>query len=187
MMTPRRSSLRRAVAAVAVALCLPLLAACGDDEKPDSGGTTPSETPSMSESPSASETPEPDPETAKEFIRRWQEAEDQMQVTGDTETYRSLVTKRCTSCFELADAIDKIHEAGGSVDFPGSSIVSLARSGGVDKRPEFTMRLKIPKTVVIDKAGAAPRSLPAGETTYVVTLIRRGNSWQVHNQLQRPQ
>lgn len=183
MMTVRRSSLRRSVAAFAVAVCLPMLAACGEDEKPEIKRAPVSETPSASESPSASETPEP--ESAKAFIRRWQELSDEMQVSGDTGEFRKLSTRLCESCKSLADRVDQIYEAGGQVEYAGSKLLSITRTGGSKHMPQFEMERRAGRVSVTESAGAKPIKGAPVTDTYVIVLKHQGNSWKVNTLLRR--
>lgn len=185
-MALRRWSVRHFVAVVAAVTSLSLLAACGEDEKPELKRTPVSETPSASESPSASETPEPKQESAKAFIRRWMKASDKMQVTGDTKPYRRLATKFCASCERFADTVDEIHDAGGSIEFDGTRIVSLSRMGGTKNQPKFEMVTKTGRTSVVDRSGAQPRTLSGATTTYEIILMQIEDSWKVDSSLQRP-
>ena len=79
--------------AVALALVVPLLlAGCSEDEPEPK---MPDPTPTSSEpSPSPTESETVEAESAEEFIRRWQAAGDEMQVTGDTTEYDAM-TPRC--------------------------------------------------------------------------------------------
>lgn len=183
----RQETLRQAVAVVAAVTCLSLLAACGEDEKPELKRTPASETPSASESPSASETPEPQPESAKAFIRRWQKASDEMQVTGKTKSYLQMTTRNCDSCRSVAKSIAEVYEAGGEVRFAGSTIDRLTRIGGTKQRQTFEMRLTVPESTVIERAGAQARTLTGGSGTFVIELKRRGASWKVDSSLLRAQ
>lgn len=188
-MALRHSSLRRAVSAVAVTVCLALFAAgCSDEGEsdPESEPTQTSQAPTTpSSSPSASEMPEP--ETAKAFIRRWMKVSDAMQNTGNTKAYLKLATRRCESCKTVADSVDEIYGAGGTVKVPPSRIRRLTRIGGPEAAPRFELVIQVAESTVVDSPGAEPRTLTGGEGTLIITLKESGESWKVDSSVLRTQ
>ncbi len=71
-----------------------------------------------SASPAPAESSPPESESAEEFIRRWQAAGDEMQVSGETDKYRAL-GPNCKPCTGFADAVAQIYANG--VQAPSSS------------------------------------------------------------------
>ncbi len=94
--------------ALALALAVPLLLAGCTEEEPTPNIPDPT-TSSPTSPPPESETPEA--ESAEDFIRRWVEASDEMQVTGETADYSSYdreIASRADSC---ADRVEQIYDA----------------------------------------------------------------------------
>ena len=92
-------ALRRALAGLLAAPAL-VLAGCGGDSSVAD--------PPVQSSPTSSATSDPPAhETAEHFIRRWAEAEKQMENTGKTADYLAL-SRRCRSCRALADRRCKV-------------------------------------------------------------------------------
>ncbi len=163
--------------ALALTLVVPLLlGGCSEDPEPTPKMPDPT-TSSATPTATASETPEtPEEETAEDFIRRWQAAGDQMQVTGETSAYLGL-SPRCTACKSLAENVDEIYRGGGRVEFDGTKIVSLKRVGA--RPPTYDVGLELPKTVIYRGADDQPESLPSGGMTIRVTLEEGQDGWTV--------
>ncbi len=86
--------------ALALTLAVPvLLAGCSDDPEPKPKIP---ETTSSSPTPTPTESETPEAESPEDFIRRWQEAGDEMQATGETAEYRALV-RTCKACQTFVD------------------------------------------------------------------------------------
>lgn len=154
--------------AVALAAVVPLLlAGCSDEAEP-----TPKIPELTSSSPSptatATESETPEAETAEDFIRRWVEAGDEMQVTGETAEYDAMSPK-CTPCQAFIANVEDVYGNGGSADFSGSKIVQIKREG--DAPPTFALTKDVPKTT-INRPNGTIETLPSGRTTLVVTLGR---------------
>jgi len=110
--------------ALALTVVVPLLlAGCSDDEPTPK---MPDPPPSSSSTPSPSETETAEAESAEEFIRRWVEAGDEMQVTGETAEFRQL-SRKCQACGQAADQVEAIYASGGSIDFDGTRVGLLKR------------------------------------------------------------
>ena len=98
-----------------------------------------------------------------------------MQNTGDTEAFTTM-SRKCDACIGLADRVDSIFAAGGTIrtegwkirrintESPGSSYSVL-----VDSRP----------TVYRENASAPQTRMPGGLTRHRVELARRAGEWQV--------
>ena len=103
------------------------LSSCSDDPvKPK-----PLEPDSSSSSPTSSPSETPKPESAEDFIRRWMEAE--QRDAGNRRHRRPTVrvTRNCVSCDDLADRVDRIYENGGYIEFEGTRVLSITRTGGI--------------------------------------------------------
>lgn len=161
-------SVRRALA---LAAALPLLVAgCSqDDPEPKMPDTSPS---SSSSTPTAEPTKEQ--ESPEEFVRRWQAAGDEMQQTGQTSEYLEM-SLGCQACKKLATTVREVYDGGGRIEFAGSRIVSLERSG--QRPPTFDIGLRVPRTVIHGGSDSLPESYPAGEMRIRVTLKAAGDSW----------
>jgi hypothetical protein len=158
--------------ALALALAVPLLlAGCTDDPEPTPKIPDPT-TSSPTDEPTETETPAP--ESAVDFIRRWQATSDEMQRTGETAPYLDI-SSGCRACMSLADNVADIYDGGGSIEFAGSDITHMDRSG--TQPPTFDVDLRVAKTVIRRKEGDAPETLPAGEMSIRVTLKRVHGDW----------
>lgn len=156
--------------ALALSVLAPLLlAGCSD------GDPEPSPTPKMPEStsssPSASESETPEAESAEDFVRRWVQAGDEMQVTGKTDEYSSMAPK-CVPCQAFVKNVRDVYDNGGSAEFAGSKLVQLKLED--DAPPTLVLTKDVPKTT-IHRADGSTEVLPAGRTTLVVTLGRDSN------------
>ncbi|MCW2736376.1 hypothetical protein [Nocardioides sp.] len=159
--------------ALALAVVVPLLlAGCTDEpeptpQMPDPTSSSPSPTPTESETPEA--------ESAEDFIRRWVEVGDEMQVTGETDEYDRM-TPECEPCQSFVANVEEVYSAGGSAEFAGSKIVQIRRIG--DAPPTFNLTKDLPETT-IHRAGGKTETLPGGRTTIRVTLGKAKDRWVV--------
>jgi len=155
---------------LAAALALPLaLTACGGD---------PIAPPPLTPATSTASTPTPteQPETAEEFIRRWIEAGDAMQNSGDTTAYRAL-SDRCAPCDSLADRIESIYRRGGEVHTQGLQVLAVSEKGHL----EYDVSADSAPTRYREEVGGAVKRFPGGRVTYLFTLSRVGDEWRVHS------
>jgi len=162
---------RRALALTAVVPLL--LAGCSDDPEPQP--KMPDPPPSSSPSPTASETVEA--ESAEEFIRRWVEVGDRMQVTGKVDQYEAMIEKTCKACLSFVASVKDVYDSGGSIEFSGATVNRVAPRE--EQPPTYAVTKTLPKTVVNRQAGAEPEVLPAGKTTLLVILKKRSDTWAV--------
>lgn len=159
---------------LALAAVVPLLlAGCTDEPEPTPKMPDPT-TSSPSPGPTDSETPEA--ESAEDFIRRWVEVGDEMQVTGETSKYRSLIDETCKACRDFASSVEDVYRSGGSVSFGGSTINRIAERE--QRPPTYAVTKTLPRTV-IRREGSAPEVLPAGKTTLLVILGKSAGDWTV--------
>lgn len=165
---------RRVVAAFAVCSSLAVTAGCAEDEPeprmPEQTSSAPSPTP-------AETSDEPEQESAEDFIRRWVEVGDEMQVTGETAKFLAI-SRGCADCAAIADYVTRIYDRGGSVEFPGSEVSRLERTG--DER-SFELDLKTPETLILSASGAVDEKLPQGVGKYLISISKRHGQWNVAN------
>lgn len=153
--------------ALALALSVPLLlAGCSDDPEPTPKMPDPTTT---SSTPTPTETETAEAERAEEFIRRWVEAGDEMQVTGETEDYSSM-TPDCRPCQAFVGNVEEVYADGGRAEFAGSKIIQIKRVG--DAPPTYHLTKDLPETV-IRRGDGDVETLPSGRTTLNVTLGRK--------------
>ncbi len=166
-MLVRRLAAVAAVAAVALAL-----SSCSEDPvKPK-----PLEPETSSSSPTSTPSETPKPESAKDVIRRWIAASNEMQTTGDTTAYREI-TRHCGECKEVADHVERIYENGGYIEFEGERILDIARTGGSPKAAAFEMRTRSGPTRYTERKGGPVKTYGGGKVTYRVTLELRNDRW----------
>ncbi|CUR55270.1 exported hypothetical protein [metagenome] len=115
------------LAALVAPVLLLSLAACTDDPVAP-GPVTPS-SPAESASPSAEASKDPlADETPHEFLRRWVEVQNEMEVTGDTDAFLAL-SHNCEYCTTFARRLRQIYGDGGWVKTKGWRITSIRREG----------------------------------------------------------
>jgi hypothetical protein len=160
---------------VLIALCCLLsllLSGCSDSSSSLSSADPPPHTPSSS-SPAPSPTEEP--ETPEEFVRRWVDADNEMQNTGETAKYRKL-SSLCRPCIEVADQVERYYAAGGYVKTEGWTIKSLSTEGSAKSQLVRLAVVSTP-TEVVEAKGKPVIRLEGGEGTYLLSLKARGPSW----------
>ncbi|NPD03798.1 hypothetical protein HN031_03750 [Nocardioides sp. zg-1308] len=162
--------------ALAVALAVPLLlTGCSEDEPEPRMPDPPPTSTSPTDEPTQTETAEA--ESAEDFIRRWVKAGDEMQVTGETDEYRSLVGETCKACAGFLESVEDVYGGGGSVKFGGSTINRIAMRE--KKPPTYAVTKTLPETIIERDRDAEPEVLAAGRTTLLVILKRTADSWLV--------
>jgi hypothetical protein len=172
LMHLRRMHVRRALA---IALAVPVLLA-GCSEEPEPTPKIPEPT-SSSSTPTPTESETPEAESPEDFVRRWVKAGDDMQVTGETAEYESLVDGSCMACASFLKSVQDVYDNGGSVEFGGSKINSVERRER--KPPTFALTKTLPRTVIRREEGADPEVLPSGRTTLLVILKSKADGWAV--------
>ena len=161
-------SIRRLTAALALSLALtPALAACAGDAI-----TPPPLTPATSTV--SSPTPTEQPETAEEFIRRWVQAGDEMQRTGDTKQFRSI-TVGCESCREFDVAVERIYADGGRINYDGTKLVTVRRVYGAT----YDVKVIESPTTYTDSATGPTHRLNGGAVTYRLRLRQGVSGWEL--------
>ncbi|WP_139227590.1 DUF6318 family protein [Nocardioides alpinus] len=159
--------------ALALALVVPLLLA-GCSEEPEPTPKIPDPT-SSSPSPTATESETPEAESAEDFIRRWADALQEMQATGETGPFREL-GPACESCSETADRVEQIYAAGGAIEWDGWTILSIEENGASD---EFRVIERSAPTRFRESSDAPWKRLDGGRTPHVIQLESAGTSWLV--------
>ena len=117
----------------ALAAPLLLLAACGGDD------TSVADPPISPESTTSSPTQEPQQESAEHFIRRWADAEQEMQNTGSTRKYLDM-SKGCKACEVLARTVHRYYVRGGYIHWNGWDIKSIRHYPSSGDSISFTVR-----------------------------------------------
>ncbi|GAA1438758.1 hypothetical protein GCM10009641_44730 [Mycobacterium cookii] len=166
--------------ALALTVVVPLLlAGCSDDPEPQPKMPDPPS--SSSPSPTASETVEA--ESAEEFIRRWADAEAQMENTGKTAEYREL-SVGCKACTDLADLVEEWYSAGGFIEWGGWKIQSVNARGGSDS--EYVVRVNSSPTKYKESASGKLRTFDGGPGAHLLVLKPQGESWVVTRKAEVP-
>jgi hypothetical protein len=161
---------RRTLAGLLAAPAL-LLSGCGSDSSVAD--------PPVQSSPTSSPTGDPPAhETAEHFIRRWAEAEKQMENTGKTAAYLSL-SRQCDSCQQLAGDVGKYYAAGGYVRWGGWRIMSIKPYPSGGRHSAFAMRARSAPTTYKESSSSAAKTLNGGLATDLVTIARTPDAWRV--------
>jgi|GEM_PF-2073557 len=157
------------------------LAACADDPDPIiETGTSPSANPTSDPPPSPTPvaTPTPDePESAKAFIRRWQDANVQMQRTGRTSRFRALGL-RCRSCDQIADRVDEVYGSGGAIDIGESELFDLKLVGKSGATRVFEFRTRSSPIAITDKSGDVVQQFTGGLESFQINVQLTSKQWR---------
>lgn len=160
--------------ALALTLAVPvLLAGCSDDPEPTPKIPEPT---SSSPSPTEPATEEPEAESPEEFIRRWVEVGDEMQMTGQVAEFKRM-SRNCQACAQVAAQVKSIYGSGGSIEFAGTKVALLKEVA--PQPPTFHVDLNTPETVIRAENGAVDQRLPAGVGKYLLTLNGKPGRWYV--------
>lgn len=176
--------MRTLLATATAVLLLGGLAACSDED-PTPKFEASTESPNPTDPPTTAPTPEPptstspaEPETAEAFVRRWQAEAYAMQLDGYTSEYLSL-TLRCKSCQALAQRVDELYKAGGSVQTQPVPITSFKQVGESGRVVVFEYELEAQPSKVIESVGAKPQRFDGGLERYQVNIVPNASSWRV--------
>lgn len=160
-------SLRRALAA-ALLVPLALLSACTEDEPvpqmPDPTTVTPSPTETSSTAA---------PETAEEFIRRWQAAIDDMQTTGETAAFQAM-NQDCQPCASLVDQVEAAYESGGTIESQGSVVQKVVAASSAGDTFDATVKFSRVRVT-----GADPATYPGGVQVFRIRVSGSGAELKV--------
>ena len=148
-----------------------LLSACG-------GGSDSVADPPVSPSSTSSSTATPQRESARDFVRHWVEEDTRMQNSGDTTAFRAM-SMGCRGCDAVADRVDSIYDAGGSVHTEGWSLLRVhesTRSGGTRT---FELIVNSAPTTYTPAKGATPKHLAGGREHFQIQVMPANGSWTV--------
>jgi hypothetical protein len=174
-----RTRLTSLPAALGAALLAVTLTSCSGDPEPiiePAPSTSPSPSSAPPASPSATPTPD-EPESAKAFIRRFQSAIQEMQVSGDSGPYRDL-TYECSDCDALADEVDDIYGANGSIVSEEPVISGLRQVGESDGVRVFEFSLVAAPMTILASDGSVERDFAGGEAKYQMNVALRRGEWK---------
>lgn len=167
----------RGLAAVVGVLAVLSLTGCAGDEEPGARkSSAPTVTPTPTPTSTETVTTPPADETAEEFIRRWFQAQEDMQNSGDSSAYVAMAPQ-CLDCRKVADRIQGIYSAGGSVHYEGHDVVRVVPRG--EAKLTFEVRLKVGETEYSERSGAPEARLRGGTDDYAVTLAGTVGDWRV--------
>lgn len=136
-------------------------------------------TPSASPDPEESEAPKR--ETPRQFIRRWNELERTMQVTGDTSEYRAL-SPECESCRRTADLIEGFYAAGGYVKWEGRTTKRIEHLGN----HVYDMWLDTAPTEYKESSTGEVKRMDGGRSKLQIVLVRENGRFLVADLFRRP-
>lgn len=167
--------------ALATLLVVALAGCSGDDPKPryaDPSSTPPSSPSSTPPSTPPTTTPPDEPESAKDFLRRWQDEAFDMQTSGDTTAYRAM-TRRCADCDAYADQVDSIYKGGGAITAGPSKVKRIHKVGEVDMTLIYEFDVIAGSTQIRDAGGAVVQRLPGGLGRFQVNVEQFADDWKV--------
>ena len=172
----------------AAALLATLAVFSGCDSNP-SPAPLPSESPSpSSSSPSPTATPPTLPAaakgtseaSAKAFARHYFAQINFAARTGDTAQLQALATNSCESCNAIANNIDTVYSAGGSITTDGWKLKSISSVPLQSKRkPIFDLAVFVSPETVVPKAGSKAQEFNGGKRPMTMYLAMTGSSWRV--------
>jgi len=166
---------RRTIAGLLAAPVL-VLTGCG-------GGSSVADPPVQSSPMSSPTSGPPAHETAEHFIRRWAEAEKQMENTGITKPYLAL-SKGCRACTTLAHLVSRYYSKGGFIVWGGWRILSIKKYPSSRNDVSFAVRSSSAPTRYKSSADAKVQRLAGGRITYVLTLALEDSSFLVTSKAQ---
>lgn len=168
--------MRRRLLALPAALLL-LTAGCGDDD-PEPRLPDPSPTVTSPPPTPPSSTAQPEDETPQAFIRRWQDAGNRMQTSGETSAYLAL-SKNCVSCRTFARSVERVYADGGSIETDGGKVLRIDRNGGTQKEPLFDVYVAAGPTSIFTSTGEVQQKLQGGRLKFLTSLTRQSGEWLV--------
>lgn len=139
--------------------------------------------PSPSASQTPSKTPKPKPmteeESAEAFAREWAEELIRMQNTGDAKAFNAM-NLECEHCDLTVARIEKIYEAGGSVSTDQWPIHKVTvQTHPHDGIVGAVLDVTSTPAEVVDRSGAAPRTVQGEDTRILLKLVKKRGKWLV--------
>lgn len=172
-------SVRRLVAGAAAALLLVgALGGCGSEAS--DAAPTPKLPEPTSSTPPPSVTPEE--ESPEDFIRRWAQAEVDMENTGDTAEYRRL-SRGCEACVSLANQVERFYADGGYVKWGGWEVVSIKPWGKAKDHYEVVTESE--PTEYRESATGPVQRIEGGRSTLRLVLDRQ-DGWRLADKSKLP-
>lgn len=181
------SRVRRSVVAIATAGLLGFAGVgCTSSDDPPEPAPLPTESPGPSGSELES-APTPPPEAkeksrkgAKTFIRAYIETVNYATRSGDVAPLRAMATSECQSCTDVADRIESVYDAGGSIESKGWRISSIAPVPGQPSlRPVIDIGLLLSPQVVVASAVAEPERFDGGRLPATFHMQWSAGEWKV--------
>ena len=170
----------RGIVAAGLVIAMTALAGCTNDPEPRF--EEPAESPSASESTSsAAAEPEPWEEKSKTgavaFARRWVDALNEAQVSGDVERLRASSTPRCVTCRDLTAQLEALYKAGGRMETRGWRVLLVGPPAGVVSRSaKVTLRVERAPQRVFEGNGP-PQRFEGDRSTFSAGLIWHDDQW----------
>ena len=174
--------------ALALAVLLATTVGCTSEMSSPDGSAEPrsSPVPSTAGSPSSQGGGQGEvdsPEKPSDYIRRWVEASNEMQTSGDTGAYLRL-SGRCPACKRVAERVDSIFDSGGFLRTEGWRILRINRRTLGPGMQVLDVRVDSAPTVIRSGESARER-YPGGVLTYRFRLTSRA-PWSIVRLTQLP-
>jgi hypothetical protein len=172
------------------------LAGCTDDAPEPEPLPSPaaSSAPTASASASASPSPASGPPTmppeargtsrasAEAFVRHWVDSLNYSGPQGDTASLRRLSTADCIDCDAIADAIDRVHDQGGSIAGRGWAVLRMDSTRGAGNSEWIVRtRTRVHPQAVVTQRGERPQRFRGGTRLKIFGVARVDQSWRVIN------
>ncbi len=178
----RAGAARRRVAGLC---CLPLLALAGcsggqEDPEPIIRTDAASESPA---SPSAEPGKQPWQKRTKAgavaFVRHWVEVFNEAGASGDTRELREISAPGCTSCRQVAEAIDQWESEGTGLESDGWRILAV-QPVETQKSGPYDIAVRIRRTPErLLSADGDREEFPGSEEAYTTRVRWQGRQWRM--------
>lgn len=180
--------------AVAVLTVATALTGCQSNPEPPPLETAPSPSPSPT---STEPTSEPAPTmpaeaegtsraAAKAFVRHWIAVLNYAGPSGDASALRAISTSDCAACGGIADFIEEVHEAGGTIEGEGWRPKRITVVSSTQQQVVLDVLTEVSEQKVQSAASAEATTFPGGERIKTFWLSRRNGAW-VLARLDQPQ
>lgn len=166
--------MRLAPPLLAFALCAALASCTGQDNP------TPAPLPSPTQTETKTTEPvDKDPSTPEEFLSLFVTTLNASISTGDTESFRGLFTKACSSCETITRNIEAVYDAGGSVESDGwelRDVQVLGPESGGDTVIGF--RAHLSEQRVLNGPAAEEEVRAASTVDFVMRVRETRQTWR---------